>query len=42
VCFDVPRDEVAVIEYKSNMFNDGPEVGRQVSHSPSGVSRRAY
>ena len=25
VCFDVPRDEVAVIEYKSNMFNDGPD-----------------
>lgn len=25
VCFDVPRDEVAVIEYKGNMFNDGPD-----------------
>lgn len=25
VCFDVPRDEVAVIEYKANMFNDGPD-----------------
>lgn len=25
VCFDVPRDEVAVIEYKSNLFNDGPD-----------------
>jgi uncharacterized protein DUF4352 len=25
VCFDVPRDEVAVIEYKSNMFHDGPD-----------------
>lgn len=25
VCFDVPRDEVAVVEFKSNMFNDGPD-----------------
>lgn len=25
VCFDMPRGEAAVIEYKSNMFNDGPD-----------------
>jgi hypothetical protein len=25
VCFDVLRDQVAVIEYKNNMFNDGPD-----------------
>jgi hypothetical protein len=25
VCFDVPRDTVAVVEFKSNMFNDGPD-----------------
>lgn len=24
VCFDVPRDEVAVIEYTSSLFDDGP------------------
>lgn len=31
VCFDVPRDEVAVIEYKANMFNDGPDAEWKVS-----------
>jgi hypothetical protein len=24
VCFDVPRDEVAVVEYTSSLFDDGP------------------
>lgn len=25
VCFDVPRDKIAVVEYKASLFSDGPD-----------------